>query len=216
MCPYISVEVVRMPQRCAVRMTSTHCAVESLLAERMWRISSSRISAAVPGKRPKPVVAQHGEIVGQRHAGEFDAVDNFHRRKGVDMHARHGVLDRAKNVAIVKLGKIVRQTALNADFGGAKLPGFDRLLRHLIERQEVGVGLARAAAEGAEFASHETDVGEIDVAVDYVGDDVAGEFGAQQVGGDQQAEQIVAFGVGQRVGFFQRQVGAVLCFENLF
>src|SRR5271165_285201 len=45
----------RMPQRCAVRMTSTHCAVDSLLAERMCRISSSRISAAVPGSVPRPL-----------------------------------------------------------------------------------------------------------------------------------------------------------------
>ncbi len=168
------------------------------------------------GKRSQSVVAQHGKVVGERHAGEFHAVDDFHRREGVDVHARDGVLDGAENVAIVELGKIVGQAALDADFGGAELPGFHRFLRHLIECEEVSVGLARAAAEGAEFASHETDVGEIDVAVDHVGDDVAGEFGAQQVGGDQQAEQIVAFGVGQRVGLFQRQVGAVLCFEHLF
>ena len=110
----------------------------------------------------------------------------------------------------------MRQAALNADFGGAELPGFHRFLRHLIEGQEVSVRLARAAAEGAEFASHETDVGEIDVAVDDVGDEVADEFGAQQIGGDQQAEQVVAFGVGECVGFFQRQVSAVLRFENFF
>ncbi len=166
------------------------------------------------GQRAQAVVAQHGKIVGQRHAGEFDAVDDFHRREGVDVHARDGVLDGAENVAVVELGKIVRQAALDADFGRAELPGLDGLLRHLVEREEVGVGLARAAAEGAELASHETDVGEIDVAVDHVGDEVAGEFGAQQVGGDQQAEEIVAFGIGQRVGLFQRQVGAVLRFEN--
>ena len=63
-CPYISVEVVRMPQRWAVRMTSIHCAVESLLAERMWRISSSRISAAVPGRVPSPLSRSIDKIVG--------------------------------------------------------------------------------------------------------------------------------------------------------
>jgi len=31
------------------------------------------------GERAESVVAQHGKIVGQRHAGEFDAVDDFHR-----------------------------------------------------------------------------------------------------------------------------------------
>ena len=49
------VELTGMPLRWAVRMTSIHCAVESLLAERMWRISSSRISAAVPGSVPRPL-----------------------------------------------------------------------------------------------------------------------------------------------------------------
>ena len=46
-----------------------------------------------------------------------------------------------------------------------------------IEGEEVGVRLTRAAAEGAELASDETDVGEIDVAIDNIGDDVAGELG---------------------------------------
>src|ERR1700679_947507 len=39
----------------AVRMTSIHCAVDNLWAERMWRIASSRISAAVPGSVPRPL-----------------------------------------------------------------------------------------------------------------------------------------------------------------
>ncbi len=131
------------------------------------------------------------------------------------MHAGDRALHGAKNVAVVKLREIARQAALYADFGGAELPGFAGFLRHLIEREEVCVGLARAAAEGAELASDKTDVGEIDVAVDDVGDDVAGEFGAQYVGGGEQAEQIVAFGVGERVGLFEREVGAVLRFEDL-
>ena len=92
----------------------------------------------------------------------------------------------------------MRQSALNADFGGAELPGFDGFLRDLIRIEEVRVGLARAAAEGAELASHKTDVGEVDVAIHDIGDEVAGEFGAQQVGGGEQSEQVVAFGVSQR------------------
>ena len=75
-------------------------------------------------QRPQAIVAQHGEIVGERHAGEFDAVDDFHGRKGMDMHARNGALYGAKNIAIVERRQAVRQTALNADFGGAESPGF--------------------------------------------------------------------------------------------
>ncbi len=130
--------------------------------------------------------------------GEFDAVDDFHGREGMDVHRGHGALHRAQNVAIIERRQAVRQSALDADFGGAELPGFDGFLRDLIGLEEIGVGLARAAAEGAELASHKTDVGEVDVAIHHVGDEVAGEFGAQQVGGGEQSEQVVAFGVSQR------------------
>ena len=79
-----------------------------------------------------------------------------------------------------------------------ELPGLDGLLRDLIRVEEVSVGLARAAAEGAELASHKTNVGEVDVAIHDIRNKVAGKFGAQQVGGGEQAEQIIAFGVSQR------------------
>ena len=167
-------------------------------------------------QRAQPVVAQHGKIIRQRHAREFHAIDNFHRGKRVDVHARHRLLDGAQNVAIIKLRQIARQAALNADFGRAQFPRLDRFARHVVERMKIRVRLARAAAEGAELASHKTDVGEIDVAVDDVGDNVAGKFGAQQIRGRQQAQQVVAFGIGQRVRFFQRQVAAVLRFQHFF
>ena len=54
--------------------------------------------------------------------------------------------------------------------------------------EKVGVGFTRATAEGAEFTSNETDVREINVAVDDVGDDVSGQFATQYIGSDQQAE----------------------------
>jgi hypothetical protein len=41
---------------------------------------------------------------------------------------------------------------------------------------EIRVNLARAAAEGAELASHEADVREIHVAIYDIGDDVSREF----------------------------------------
>src|ERR1017187_891244 len=55
------------------------------------------------GQGAESIVAQHRKIVGQRHAGEFDAVDNFHGGKGVNMHARHGFLYGAENVAVESL-----------------------------------------------------------------------------------------------------------------
>src|SRR6266700_79422 len=113
------------------------------------------------GQGAEAVVAQHGKIVGQRHAGEFDSVDNLHGGEGVDVHVRGSILHGVKDVAIVKLGEIARQSTLNADFGSAELPGFDGLPSHVAERVEICVRLAGAAAEGAEFAFHEANVGEI-------------------------------------------------------
>src|SRR2546430_10978195 len=101
----------------------------------------------------------------------------------MDVYARHSALHGSQNVAIVIRSQAVRESALDADFGGAELPGFGRLFRHLIQTEVVGVRFARAAAEGTEFASDEADVGEVDVAVDDVGDQVAGQFRAKQVGG---------------------------------
>src|ERR1700722_901203 len=165
-------------------------------------------------KRAQTVVAQHGEILGERHAGEFDAVDDLHGRESVDVHARNGALHGAENVAIIKRRQAVRQTALNADLGGSELPGLHGFLRDLVRLEEIGVRLARAAAEGAEFASHEADVGEIDVAVDYVSDEISDKFGAQKIRGYEQAEEIVSVGVGEREALFQGKRGAILRFEN--
>ncbi len=66
----------------------------------------------------------------------------------------------------------MRQSALNANLGRADFPGFARLLRDLLEAEKVSVGFARAAAESAEFAADEADVGEINIAIYDVGDDI--------------------------------------------
>ena len=148
------------------------------------------------GQGAQSVVAKHGKVVSDRHSGEFNAIDDFHGRERMDVHLRDGGFDGAENVAIVELRKIAGQAALNADFGGAQFPSFNSLPGHIVERVEISVGLAGTPAEGAEFTSHKTNVGEVDVAVDHVSDDVAGEFGAESVGGDEQAKEIIALGIG--------------------
>ena len=154
-------------------------------------------------QRAQTVVAQHRKIVGQRHAGELHAVNNLHRREGMNVHSRHGILHGAKNVAVVELGKIARQAALYADLGGAQIPGFDSLSRHVIQTMEVSVAFPRPAAERTELASHETDVRKIDVPVHNIGDDVAREFRPEHVRCNQQAEQVVALGIRQGVRLLQ-------------
>ena len=109
----------------------------------------------------------------------------------------------------------MRQAALYADFRGAELRGLNGFLRDLLRAQEVRVRLARAAAEGAELASDKTNVGEINITIHDVRDDIAGEFGPQQVGYRKHAKQIVAFGASQFVSVFPRDGIAVLTLENL-
>ena len=95
------------------------------------------------------------------------------------MHSGNRCLHRAQNVAVIKRGQSAGQAALDADFGGPDFPSLYGLFSDLLRIEEVSIGLAGAAAEGAEFASDKTDVGEIDVPVDHVGDNVAGQFAAQ-------------------------------------
>ena len=167
------------------------------------------------GKSIEAVVAQHLEIIGQRHAGEFDAVDDLHRRESVNVHVGHGCFDRAQDVAVVERRQSVGQPALDADFSRAQRPGFDGFLRHGIEAVEVAVFFARAAAEGAKLASDKTDVREINVAIDHISDDVSDQIAPQHVGCQQQSEKIVAFGMGEKQALFARQNAAVLRRQNL-
>ncbi len=134
----------------------------------------------------------------------------------MDVHLRHGRFDRPQNVAIVKLWKVTGKAALDADFGCANIPCLDCFLRHLVECQEISVVLARAAAESAELTSHKTHIRKIDIAIDNVGDDVSDQFGAQDVGSDEQSKQIIALRVGECVRLFQREIGAILRLENSF
>jgi hypothetical protein len=57
---------------------------------------------------------------------------------------------------------------------------------------KVGIGLTRAATEGAKLAAHEADIGEINIAIDYVADDIADQVAAQCVGSYEQGEQVCA------------------------
>ena len=66
--------------------------------------------------------------------------------------------------------------------------GLVDLAEHDVEAVGVGVRLPALALEGAELAVDEADVGEVDVAVDDVGDLVADVGGADRVGGAHQGD----------------------------
>jgi hypothetical protein len=98
----------------------------------------------------------------------------------------------------------MRQSALDANLRRPEFPRFLRFSRHIFQREEIRIGLARATAEGAEFASHEADIGEIDVPVHHVTDDVADQFAAQRVAGYQQRNQVIALGMRKSTSLSQR------------
>ncbi len=116
------------------------------------------------------------------------------------------------------------QAALNADFGGSQLPSFFGFAPHVFDGMEIGVSLTRPATEGAELAADETDVGEIDIAIHYIGDDVADQVAAKGAGGNEQGEQISilagsivatrTIAIRESVALFVSQARSILCFEN--
>src|SRR5262249_17321199 len=97
------------------------------------------------------------------------------------MHSWDRSFDGAQQVAVEEAVEIARQAALNANFGGATIPGFLRAAHDFVERKRVGVGGLRSAAESAETAADKADVGEVDVAVDDVGDAFTDGFAAQMI-----------------------------------
>src|SRR5580698_5909553 len=87
----------------------------------------------VARKYEADVVAEHFQVIFERHASQFDAVNDLHGRKSMNVYARNRLLYGAQNVAVVKRRQAVRQSALNANFGGADFPGFRCLLGHLLK-----------------------------------------------------------------------------------
>src|SRR5271166_5559611 len=86
---------------------------------------------------------------------------------------------------------------------------------------EIGVGLARTAAERAEFTAHETDIGEIDIAVHDIADDVADEVAPKRVGRYNQCAQIRVIAswtiaVRQGVPLLVRKTCPILRFQHAF
>src|SRR5439155_13661595 len=120
----------------------------------------------------------------------------------------------AKNLTIIKRWEAARQTALNADLGGAQFPSLNGLLGNLLWIEKISVGFTRAAAEGAELATNEADVGEINVAVHDVSDNVAGQLTTQQVRGDQESEKVVSFRIGEKQPLLATECCTILCFQH--
>ena len=81
------------------------------------------------------------------------------------------------------------QARLHAELRRPKLHGLAGAPDDLVEGKKVALLLAEVAAEGAEAAALDADVGEVDVPVDHVGDAVAVRPAPQLVGGGHQSEE---------------------------
>ena len=113
----------------------------------------------------------------QRQPQRVGAVPDLQRREGVHVDVGRRHLHRLDDGEIGVAGVAGMDAALQADLGGAALPGLARARRDLVEVEIVGlVAVAEAVpalGEGAELAAVGADVGVVDVAVDDVGDGVA-------------------------------------------
>src|SRR5439155_18225636 len=139
------------------------------------------------------------------YAGLGRGGDDLHRREGVYVHARYPGLDRADQVGVRGAGQLRVDAALHADLGRAVVPGFHGPSGDLVHGQPVRVGVPLPLRERAEPAPDVTDVGEVDVPVDDVGDIVADGVAAYVVGDAGQRVEVRAV-AGEED---QRQVVAV-------
>src|SRR5260370_41108052 len=92
------------------------------------------------------------------------------------------MLDGAQQIAVEKCVEVARQPALNANLGGAAFPSLPRTAHHFLKRKRISAGGSRAAPKAAKTASHETDIGEVDVAIYDVSDGVSDGLSAQLIG----------------------------------
>jgi hypothetical protein len=134
------------------------------------------------GQRPEPCLAGLDQEVLDRQPGPGGAVDDLHRAEGVDVHLRDPLLHGGDEVEVRRGGQLGVDAALHAHLGRAELPRLLGPVGHLVERERVGVGVGAPLRERAEPAADVADVGEVDVAVDDVGDLVTHGLAAQVVG----------------------------------
>jgi hypothetical protein len=152
---------------------------------------SSRISAAVPGIEPRPA-SQHRDVLGILHAGAARAVHYFHRGERMDVDIGEMRLNRDQEIAILEGRHVGVDAALHADFGCSARDRIGDLRDDGVVGMVVGIGFPFLALEAAELAADETDIGEVNVAIDDVRDFLADVFGAREVGRLDDGAQIVA------------------------
>ena len=122
------------------------------------------------------------------------------------MHVRQRFLDRFTKPDVQVALHLGGQSGLDANLGGAVVPGFLGPADNLIHRKEVALLLPEVTAESAEAATLDAHVGEVDVSVDHVGDDVSHGPPAEFVGSHDQGVIFLARSAKQHNCFVRRDI----------
>ena len=152
------------------------------------------------GRRTEAALEQVVEDVVRRAAGALAHVVDLHRRVGVQVELRRGLLGEPQPAPVVLERVVGMDPALHADLGRAEIDRLGDPLREVLLADLVGVGRAPALAEAAEGTADDADVGEVDVAVDDEGRPLAGQLGAQLVGRDPHLLDHLGAGLGEQRG----------------
>ena len=140
---------------------------------------------------------ERGQVVRHTHAGQLRAVQHLLGGAAVDVNPRQRLLYRAHQIDVVPAVHTGGQAGLHAHLGRAQLPGFAGPAHHLFHGQKVALPGAVTAGKGAEPATLHAHVGEVDVAVDHVGDALADRLAPQVIRGGHQGHQLGAPGLEQ-------------------
>ena len=164
-------------------------------------------------------VFEAGKKLQRRQVKCCRALPHFKRRKRVNVHIRHGRLDRAANVQVVLARVSGMNTSLHADFRGAPFPGFTNASLNLFHLQVVGraaqVFAQPTLGKRTESTAEVANIGVVDVAIDRVGYLVSDQFTPQPIGGRADSGEIPPPGAEQSDNFrFTWRVSAQSTVEN--
>src|SRR5262245_17698062 len=126
----------------------------------------------------------------------------------MDVQSRKCFLQRATKVDIVPAVHTGGKARLDADLGGTQVAGFACAPDDFLGRQEVTFFGQMTSAESAETTSFDTHVGEVDIAINDIGNDIAHGLGAQIISRSHQCQKVGTVGIKETGCLIDRNVRA--------
>ena len=145
-----------------------------------------------PRQAADPGLAQREQVVADRPPGPHRAVQDLFGGEPVDVDVREELLDPPGQPDVEVALHFGGEAGLDAHLGRAEVPRFLRAPQDLFLGEKIALLLAEVAAERAEAAPLDADVGKVDVAVHDVGDGVPHRLTPQMVGRGQRRVEIGA------------------------